>query len=47
MPNELKPCEMVYVLPFELYGDWKDLMCAKEVCREMVRCLKCEQESKR
>lgn len=31
---------MIYVLPFELYEDWKELMFAKEVSENIVKELK-------
>lgn len=31
---------MIYVLPFDLYNDWKELMFAKEVAENIVKELK-------
>lgn len=31
---------MIYVLPFDLYKDWKELMYAKEVAEYIVKELK-------
>ena len=31
---------MIYVLPFDLYEDWKQLMFAKEVSKNIVKELK-------
>ena len=31
---------MIYVLPFDLYEDWKELMLAKEVSKNIVKELK-------
>ena len=31
---------MIYVLPFDLYEDWKELMLAKEVSEYIVKELK-------
>ena len=31
---------MIYVLPFDLYEDWKELMFAKEVAENIVEELK-------
>lgn len=35
---------MIYVLPFDLYEDWKELMLAKEVAQNLVEELKLWRE---
>lgn len=32
--------EMVYEMPIDLYGDWKDLYFAKELSKNIVQALK-------